>query len=135
MLWDASCFGDSEFLENHAFLTSSGVLILPNDKNTADHCLFPYLPVVKIDNIFHVNYDNRTLEILGTFHTHPGGSEYDWINPYDYGLSIYGTVFILTDFNLRAAGYTYGDTKIVETQTFLKNGGIYGFVHLPDWCY
>jgi len=140
LLWDASCFGDSEFLENHAFLTSSGVLILPNDKNTADHCLFPYLPVVKIDNIFHVNYDNRTLEILGTFHTHPGGSEYDWINGDDfYLLSQYGPLFVLTDFWLRAAGYLPTGKpisyEVFRTRDFLNNHGIYGHVKLPFWCY
>jgi len=121
-------------------LTSSGVFILPNDKNTADHCLFPYLPVVKIDNIFHVNYDNRTLEILGTFHTHPGGSEYDWINGDDfYLLSQYGPLFVLTDFWLRAAGYLPTGKpisyEVFRTRDFLNNHGIYGHVKLPFWCY
>jgi len=138
LLWEASCFGDSEFLENNAFLTNMGVLILPNYNNTASKCSFNYLPVCGLNDNYFVTYNNQSLLILGTFHTHPGGSEYDWINGWDMQYLIqYGPVFVLSDFNLWVGyannGKQYAE-PIVSNSVFLSNPGIYNYVkHIPGW--
>jgi hypothetical protein len=138
ILWEASCFGDSEFLENNAFLSYMGVLILPNYNNTTDKCSFNYLPICGFNDNYFVTYNNQSLLILGTFHTHPGGSEYDWINGWDMqSLIKYGPVFVLSDFNLWVGYVNNGKQNaepIVSNSAFLSNPGIYNYVkHIPGW--
>jgi RHS repeat-associated protein len=124
-------------VENNAFITNKGILLLPNYLNTASNSKWSYLP---IDNHF-VSFNNQKLVIFGTIHTHPGGPDYDWVNGYDINnLSNFGAVFVLSDIRLWGPVIDKNGREYVGhlmyREEFLKNGNIYNFIKIrPDINY
>jgi len=121
-MWVASYPINGTQLENNAWLTSKGVLVLPNFNNTADKCSFDYLPYFEKGGRWYVTFDNENLQIIGTFHTHPGGREFDYIDGWDIEkLRKFGPIFVLGDDHLY---YSDGNTqrKLTSNETFLKYG-------------
>jgi len=74
-------------VENAAFITNKGILVLPNKNNEHDAsdiwgCGLPICYNLQ-NNYYQVKYDNSWLTIYATIHTHPNDRTGTYINGYD----------------------------------------------------
>jgi len=121
-------------VENNAFITNKGILVLPNYLNTDGNCKWSYLPIYSN----FVTFLDQKLLILGSIHTHPGGPDYDWVNGYDINnLGNFGAVFVLSDIRLWGPVIDNNGREYVGhlmyREEFLKNGNIYNYIKIrPD---